>query len=203
MAPVAAETSAAEGVARIPLTGAGAVAFDPSARTLAWASGASLRMRDLASGDERSLAIASEVTDLGFAPDGALWVVAGQPALWRDGKAVCRVQDFDADRLLAVDAEGAVVTSYTHSDGVGMVRHQFWVDAACRVTQSRTDPMPASVDNADADPGAPLVRASLAPPRQLPGSMSRKGGLVAASSDGKWQVVETPAGRVLQATQPD
>ena len=61
MVPVARQAPAAEFSARIPLTGAGEVAFDPSAKTLAWASGASLRMRDLSSGDERSLAIGSEV----------------------------------------------------------------------------------------------------------------------------------------------
>lgn len=185
----------------VPLTGAGAVAFAPSGNTLAWASGRAVRLRDLASGDERVLDAGADVTDLGYSPDGALWVVAGQPALWRDGQRVCVAGDLDADRLLGADAQGAVVAGYQHSDGVGMLRHQAWLDTTCALVRERTDPVSRGVDSAEADPGAPLLRASLAPRASAPAA-SRGAGIVAESRDGAWQVVEGPSGRVLRAVAP-
>ena len=62
-----------------PLPGAGAVAFDPVEARLAWAAGEEVRLHRLAAvpdaaagAGDRRLPVGSRVSDLGFAPDGAL-----------------------------------------------------------------------------------------------------------------------------------
>lgn len=193
-------TETNQALATLPLVGAGAVAFAPSGETLAWASGSSVRLRALASGEEHAFAAGGDVTDLGYAPDGALWIVAGTPALWRDGQRVCSAPGMQADRLLGADVQGAVVAGYQHSDGVGMLRHQAWLDLRCAVVRERTDPLPRGVDDAEADAGAPMLRTSLAPARRSAAAGTRDRGVIAQSRDGAWQVVDTASGRILRAT---
>lgn len=199
-----------------PLPGAGAVAFDPVEARLAWAAGEEVRLHRLAAvpdaaagAGDRRLPVGSRVSDLGFAPDGALWVVAGVPQLWRGGAPVCRATGVEADRLLAVDGEGAVVAAYRHSDGVGMLRRQVWLDARCAVAGERLDPLPPDMAGADEDPGAPLGRSSLRPPRQDAAALARQlsrlrlpagAGVeqaVRVSPDGGWWVLEGAQGRTL------
>lgn len=190
------------------LPGAGAVAFDPSKPRLAWAAGEEIRMLDLVRGSESRYPVGAWVTDLGFAPDGALWVVAGEAQLWRDGVAVCHA-DVELDRLLGIDAQGAVAAGYTHADGTGMLRHQVWLDERCAVASEQTDPVPAGVDDAEADPGAPLRRASLRPPRMVEPAKAGEPSPdfpegtrpLAASADGRWWVVEDASGRALWTRQ--
>jgi hypothetical protein len=193
-----------------PLHGAGAVAFDPTRPQLAWAAGHEVRRYALDDGSERPrMAIGSQVADLGYAPDGALWVVANEPQLWRDGALLCRASGVDGDRLLAVDAEGAVVTTYSHSDGVGMLRRQVWLDPQCGVVEDELEPVPAGVTSPDADPGAPLRRESLQVLRpgpadlearlsqvQLPAGAGVKNA-VRVSPDGRWWILEGVQGRTL------
>lgn len=189
---------------RRTLPGAGAVAFDPSGSRLAWASGEDVRMLDLVDGSESTHPAGAWVSDLGFAPDGALWVVAGGAQLWRDGAVACRT-DVELDRLLGLDAHGAVAAGYAHADGTGMLRHQVWLDGRCAVSSEQTDPLPATVTDAEADSGAPLRRASLRPPRMVepaggsnPVSDLPKGAVpIASSADGRWWVIEDAAGRRL------
>lgn len=193
-----------------PLHGAGAVAFDPAGRRLAWAAGHEVRRYALDDGSEQSrLAIGHQVVDLGYAPDGALWVVADVPQRWRDGVLQCRAAEVEAERLLAVDAEGAVVTAYLHSDGVGMLRRQIWLDPECGLVEERIGPVPAGVSDAGADPGAPLGRERLRIVRpeptelaarleqvQLPAGTGMKQA-VQVSADGQWWVLEGAQGRTL------
>lgn len=201
-------TVAPTGASRRALPGAGAVAFDPSRPRVAWAAGEEIRILDLVRGSESRHAVGSWVTDLGFAPDGALWVVAGGAQLWREGTVACRT-DVELDRLLGIDAQGAVAAAYTHADGIGMLRHQVWFDGRCAVSSEQTDPLPAAVADAEADPGAPLRRASLRPPRMVePASGSEPftdlpGGArpIASSADGRWWVIEDAAGRALWPRQ--
>lgn len=184
------------------LPGAGAVSFDPTGSRLAWAAGEQVRVLDLASGAEARHDAGAWITDLGFAPDGSLWVIAGQAQRWRDGAMACRAQGIDLDRLLAMDAEGVVAAGYSQSDGVGALRHQVWLDAQCRLDAETTDPLPTGVQDAEADRGAPLRRTSLQPshpspakpalPEELAGAKA-----VAASADGRWWVIEDAAGRRL------
>lgn len=191
------------------LPGAGAVAFDPSHPRVAWAAGEEIRMLDLAQGAESRHPVGAWVTDVGFAPDGALWVLAGDTQLWRKGAVACRA-DVELDRLLGIDAQGAVAAGYTHADGTGMLRHQVWLDGSCKVSSEQTDPVPAGVADAEADPGAPLQRASLRAPRMdvpangaaPPTDWPRGARPIAASADGRWWVIEDAAGRALWTRQP-
>ncbi|WP_202841129.1 hypothetical protein [Luteimonas saliphila] len=193
-----------------PLQGAGAVAFDPARPQLAWAAGATLRMLDLEQGVElRRIEVGSAVGDLAIAPDGALWVIADGLQLWRDGALACRAEGVEPDRLLAVDGAGVVVAGYTYSDGIGMLRRQAWLDARCQVVDERIDPLPDGITGSEADPGAPLGRATLRPVRlpatelesRLPGMQLPAGagvtGAVAVSGDGRWWVLEGAQGRTL------
>lgn len=190
------------------LPGAGAVAFDPSQPRVAWAAGEEIRMLDLAQDAESRHPVGAWVTDVGFAPDGALWVIAGDAQLWRDGAVACRA-DVELDRLLGIDAQGAVAAGYTHADGTGMLRRQIWLDASCNVSSEQTDPVPAGVSNAEADPGAPLRRPSLRAPRMsvpadgaaAPTDWPKGARPIAVSADGRWWVIEDAAGRALWTRQ--
>lgn len=193
-----------------PLQGAGAVAFDPDRPQVAWAAGEEVRVSALGDGAEaRHMPVGEWVGDVGFAPDGALWVVAGVPQLWRDGALACRADAVEADRLLAVDAQGVVVAGYTHSDGVGMLRRQVWLGPDCAVVGERLDPVPEGVGDSEADPGAPLGRATLrkvhaaadALAQRLSGMQLPAGAgidrAIAISGDGRWWVLEGAQGRTL------
>lgn len=201
---VVADAPVAEPARRRELPGAGAVAFDPAAPRLAWAAGERVRVIDLDSGEEVEYAVGAWVDDLGFASDGSLWLLAGEAEHWRDGERLCRTQALDVERLLALDAQGAVVAGYSHSDGVGMLRRQVWLDPACAVTAESTRSLPAGVDDAESDPGEPLRRDSLQAPRTLPlaAGPPLQARPVAASRDGRWWVFEEGGIRSLWDAGP-
>jgi len=193
-----------------PLQGAGAVAFDPARPRLAWAAGEEVRLSDLDNdGEARRLAIGSWVGDVGFAPDGAIWVIADAPQLWRDGALACRAEGVEADRLFAIDDAGAVVAGYTHSDGVGILRRQVWLDAQCGIVDENLAPMPEGITDSESDPGAPFGRATLQPVHPAAADLAeRLSGVhlpagagveqaVAVSPDGRWWVLEGAQGRTL------
>jgi hypothetical protein len=201
------QTSASTLAHRRDLAGAGAVAFDPTGSRLAWAAGNEVRILDLQTDTQRPLAAGAWISDLGFAPDGSLWVIADQPARWREGERVCRADGVEADRLLALDEQGVVVASYSHSDGTGMLRRQVWLDAQCAVTAESTQPLPRDVQDADSDTGEPLRRASLQPPRVVPASAphppdASQARAVAASRDGRWWVFDNGGSRSLWESAP-
>ena len=184
----------------IALPGAGAVAFDGANARIAWSSGSDVRIRELASGAVTPLAAGASVADLGYAPDGALWTVGGDVVRWQGGKPACSAQ-VDADRLLGVDAQGVVVAGYGHSDGAGMLRHQAWLDNACRVTHERTDPLPANISDAETDPGAPLQRDSLHAPRmpaETAPALPAGTRAIASTPDGRYWVIEVAGERRLR-----
>lgn len=200
-----------------PLAAAGAVAFHPAQDWIAWAAGQEVRMLRLEGGGnagERRIPVGSPVVDLGVAPDGALWVIADVPQLWRDGAPVCRAEGVEADRLLAVDGQGAVVTAYSHSDGTGMLRQQFWLDAQCGVVDERIGPLPDGVADAESDPGAPLGRGTLRPLHPDRHELARRlsavrlpagAGVeraVLVSADGRWWVLDGAQGRTLWRRAP-
>lgn len=204
---VAADVPVAEPARRRGLPGAGAVAFDPAAPRLAWAAGERVYLIDLGSGEQVEYAVGAWVDDLGFASDGSLWLLAGQAEHWRDGERLCRTQALDVERLLALDAQGAVVAGYSHSDGIGMLRRQVWLDPACVVTAESTRPLPGGVGDAESDPGEPLRRGSLQAPRMLPQGAgpppkAPQARPVAASRDGRWWVFEEGGIRSLWDAGP-
>lgn len=213
--PAGGQQAGAQLVDPRPLQGAGAVAFHPAQPTLAWAAGEEVRLRALdRDAGETRLPVGSWVSDLGFSPDGALWVIADVPQLWRDGARACSAQDVEADRLLAVDDAGAVVAAYSHSDGVGMLRRQVWLDRQCAVVEESIERLPAGVTDAHSDRGAPLGRASLQPlrPEQddlaarlasvgLPAGAGVKQAVL-VSPDRRWWVLDGAQGRTLWRLDP-
>lgn len=199
---------------RRPLIGAGAVAFDPTRRQVVWADGDKLHVFHLDNGRNDEIRIDAQVSDLGFAPGGDLWVIAGHATRWRDGKQQCRGTGADLDRLLGSDAAGVVAAGYSYSDGIGPIRHQTWIDNDCRLEHETTEPLPAGVQDSDADPGGKPWRDSLRSPRSLPARMpwdirgdrvlaDRQPPIVlpskpvALSPDGRWWVFDEAGQRAL------
>lgn len=182
------------------LPGAGPVSFDPTGPRLAWAAGEQVHVLDFESRTEARHDAGAWISDLGFAPDGSLWVIAGHAQRWHAGAMACRAPGIDLDRLLAADAQGVVAAGYSQSDGVGTLRHQVWLDTQCRLDAETIDPLPAGIQDAEADPGAPLRRASLRASHPSPPPLPEAPAgarAVAASADGRWWVVEDTAGRRL------
>jgi len=196
------------------LTGAGAVAFHPTRPQLVWAQGQGLSVLDLDSDERSEIRVAAIVSDLGFAPDGNLWVIAGHATRWRDGAQACRSDGADLDRLLGTDAAGIVAAGYSHSDGIGPIRHQLWIDNACQLEQESTEPLPAGIRDAEADNGGKPWRDSLRSPRALPAQLPWKiqnarvlvdrqspivlpSSPIAVSADGRWWIFDEAGQRVL------
>jgi hypothetical protein len=195
------------------LPGAGAVAFDPVHRRLAWADASVLRMIDLRTGVQSETDVGRPIADLAFAPDGDLWLLAGAAVLWRDGVRACASEDEAFDRVLGVDADGVTAASYSHSDGVGPVRHQVWIDDACRREHDSMAPLPAGVGDTGDDLGEPPRRPTLRAPAVLPEtlgwtlegarvdangtSLTLPAPVVAVSPDGRWWVLEEDGQRTL------
>jgi hypothetical protein len=195
------------------LTGAGAVAFDPLRERLVWADASVLREIDLRTGKQSETGIGRPIADLAFAPDGDLWLLAGAAILWRGGVRVCTSEDEALDRVLGVDADGVTAASYSHSDGIGPVRHQVWIDDACRREHDSLAPLPASVGDTGNDRGEPARRPTLRPPAALPAALgwnidgqrvnangttlTLPAPVVAVSPDGRWWVLEEGGRRTL------
>lgn len=208
-----AATSAAITQAR-PLAGAGAVAFDAASATLAWADGEQVRVLDLAGGEVHMIAVGATVSDLGYSPQGDLWIVAGRVERHRGATVACRNGNIDMQRLLGVDGEGVAAAGYAYSDGVGPIRHQVWLDDACHLQRESTAPLPHGISDTDADPGEAPGRASLQAPRGVPPAWLRRidgahlrldrgpalalpSAPAAVSPDGRWWVFGTPGQRTL------
>ncbi len=197
-----------------PLPGAGSVAFHASKPVLAWAAGNTVQVLDLSSGQLKAIQADAGVSDLGFAPHGDLWIVAGRVERWHDDSAICTSGQTGMERLLGIDDKGVTAAQYTYSDGVGAIRHQVWLDEDCRLQHEARSPLPAGVTDADADVGGPPRRASLRSPHRLAagsdwsidndrlraghGSVlvlpSRP---VAVSADARWWVFGEPGHRML------
>ncbi len=212
-------------VDRRVLAGAGAVAFDPVRERLVWADAAVLHALDLRTGMQSETTVDRPIADLAFSPDGDLWLLAGAAIRWHDGVRACASEDEALDRVLGVDAGGITAASYSHSDGVGPIRHQVWIDSACRREHDSTAPLPAGVTDASDDRGEPARRATLRAPTVLPEALgwnlegarvSANGTTltlpapaVAVSPDGRWWVLEDGGQRTLwrvvetEQTQPE
>ena len=196
------------------LVGAGAVAFDPVRERLVWADAAVLRTLGLRTGVQSETDVGQPIADLAFAPNGALWLLAGGAALHlRDGARVCASEDQRLDRVLGVDAAGMTAAGYSYSDGIGPIRHQVWVDRACRREHESTAPLPAGITDSGDDRGEAARRPTLRAPAVLPqtlgwtleGARVRANGAtltlpapaVAVSLDGRWWVLDEGGQRTL------
>lgn len=192
-APAAAENSVASRV----LTGA--VAFHPSRPLLAWSDGKRWHVLDLPSNRVADFVTDSEIADLGYAPDGDLWLVADHAERWRDGKLACRSDAADLSRVLGIAGDGIAAAGYGHVDGAGPLRHPVWIDPRCALTRYPAEPLPAGVADASSDTGG-IAGKPTRPPRAVPPGFVAPAGAsakpVAVSADGGWWVGED-AGRLL------
>jgi hypothetical protein len=197
-----------------PLAGAGAVAFDAVSATLAWADGEHVRLLDLAGGEVQTIPAGATVSDLGYSPQGDLWIVAGHIERRHGATVACRSRETDMQRLLGVDGDGIAAAGYAYSDGIGPLRHQIWLDEACHLQRESTAPLPDGVSDADADPGEAHGRASLHAPRAVPPAwlhridgdrlrfnrgpvLALPSAPAAVSPDGRWWVFGAPGQRTL------
>jgi len=197
-----------------PLTGAGTVAFDAASATLAWADGEHVRLLDLAGGEAQTIPAGATVSDLGYAPQGDLWIVAGHVERRHGATVACRSRETDMQRLLGIDGEGVTAAGYAYSDGIGPIRRQIWLDDACRLQRESTAPLPRETSDSDADPGEASGRTSLQAPRAVPSAWLRRidgsrlrldrgpplalpSTPAAVSPDGRWWVFGAPGQRTL------
>ncbi|MGO0999702.1 hypothetical protein [Lysobacter sp. CA196] len=200
-APVSPTASATAEAAASPrlLAGAGAVAFHPSRPLLAWSDGKRWHVLDLRSRRVADFATDSEIADLGYAPDGDLWLVADHAERWRDDRLGCRSDAADLSRVLGTANDGLAAAGYGQSDGVGPLRRPVWIDRRCAIARYPAEPLPAGVADASADDGG-IAGKDTRPPRAVPAGFVAPADTpakpVAVSHDGRWWVGET-AGRLL------
>lgn len=198
VSPTASATAEATAPPRL-LAGAGAVAFHPSRPLLAWSDGKRWHVLDLHTGRVADFATDSEIADLGYAPDGDLWLVADHAERWRDGELGCRSDAADLSRVLGSADDGLAAAGYGHSDGVGPLRHPVWIDLRCGLTRYPAEPLPAGVADAASDPGV-VAGKRTQPPRAVPAGFvapaDSSAKPVAVSHDGRWWVGED-TGRLL------
>lgn len=191
---------------RKPLPGAGAVAFDPLHPRLVWADGEKFQMLDLDSNAVSEHPAGGWVSDLGYAANGDLWVVASHASRWRGGARVCS-SETELDRLLAIDDAGVDAAADTYSDGVGPVTHRVRLDADCRLEREIYEPL-TDTKAAASKGDAPLPKSAL--PSGLPWkievhrvivagkhAVDLPSAPVAISPDGRWWVFEEEGRRVL------
>lgn len=195
--PAAASTAEAAASPRL-LPGAGAVAFHPSRPLLAWSDGKRWHVLDLHTDRVADFTGETEIADLGYAPDGDLWLVGDRAERWRDGQRSCRSEAADLSRVLGTARAGIAAAGYGHSDGVGPLRHPVWIDTHCGITRYPGEPLPAGVADASADHGG-VDGQDTQPPRAVPKGFVAPAGTsakpIAVSHDDRWWVGED-AGRL-------
>lgn len=193
----AATSATNAGAVRLPPQGP--LAFHPQRDELAWAQGRDAYRLDLASGRSERLRAGAAIADLAYADDGALWLAAGAPERWQAGRRACRGDGVDLSRVFGADrGGGARMASYGYADGQGPIRHQYWLDARCRVRRDSVAPLPAGVRDSAADPGETPAAADAHAARLRNAAQPAADGVVAASRDGRWQVVERGGERRLE-----
>lgn len=191
---------------RRPLLGAGAVVFDPQHPRLVWADGEKFQVLDLDSDALSGHPAGGWVSDLGYAANGDLWVVASHASRWRGGARACS-SEVELDRLLAIDDAGVDAAADTYSDGVGPVTHRVRLDADCRLEREIYEPLS---DTKAAAPKGDAAVSKRALPSGLPWKIEAHRVIVsgkpavglpsapvAISPDGRWWVFEEEGRRVL------
>lgn len=185
--------------AAVRLPPQGPLAFHPQRDELAWAQGRDAYRLDLASGRSERLQAGAAIADLAYADDGALWLAAGAPERWQSGRRACRGDGVDLSRVFGADrGGGARMAAYGYADGRGPIRHQYWLDARCRVRRDSVAPLPPDVRDSAVDPGETPAAADARAARLRNAAQPAAGGVVAASRDGRWQVVERGGERRLE-----
>lgn len=186
----------------VQLPAQGPLSFHPQRDELAWAQGRDWHRLDLGNGRSERFQADADIADIAYADDGALWLAAGAPQRWLQGRRTCRGEGADLSRAFGADRDGMRMASYGHDDSQGPIRHQYWLDPQCRVRRDSLAPLPAGITDSAADPGeAPDVDDARAAKLRA-AARPAADGTVAVSRDGRWRVIERGGERRLERAGP-
>lgn len=194
--PRAAAPAADAGAIRLPSQGP--LSFHPQRDELAWAQGREWFRLDLGSGRSERFQADADIADIAYADDGALWLAAGAPQRWLQGRRICRGDGVDLSRAFGADRDGMRMASYGHDDAQGPIRHQYWFDRQCRIRRDSLAPLPAGVTDSAADPGEAHGAADARAAKLRNAAQPAADGTVAVSRDGRWRVIERGGERRLE-----
>lgn len=193
--------TATEAIA-VELPAQGPLSFHPQRDELSWAQGRDWHRLDLSSGRSERFQADADIADLAYADDGALWLAAGAPQRWLQGRRTCRGDNADLSRAFGADRDGMRMASYGHDDAQGPIRHQYWLDPQCRVRRDSLAPLPAGVTDSAADPGEASGPDDALAAKLRNAARPSADGTVAVSRDGRWRVVERGGERKLERVAP-
>lgn len=176
----------------------GPLSFHPRRDELAWAQGRDWYRLDLRSGRSERFQADADIADVAYADDGALWLAAGAPQRWLQGRRTCRGDDADLSRAFGSDRDGMRMASYGHADGQGPIRHQYWFDPHCRARRDSLAPLPAGISDSAADQGETPTADDARAARLRNAARAGADGTIAVSRDGRWRVVERGGERRLE-----
>lgn len=114
---------------------AGPVAFDPSAARVAVGAGASVRFVTPEGAVIASVELGSDVRDLAFATDGALWALVGGALVRLKGDAVACRAAIDAEWILGATPDGGVLAVTQTWMETGAWGETVGVDRSCALTR--------------------------------------------------------------------
>lgn len=200
-APPRAAVPATDAIAA-QLPSQGALSFHPQRDELSWAQGRDWHRLDLTTGRSERFQADADIADLTYAEDGALWLAAGAPQRWLQGRRTCRGDSADLSRAFGADRDGMRMASYGHDDARGPIRHQYWFDPQCRVRRDSLAPLPAGITDSAADPGEASGLDDARAARLRNATQPTADGTIAVSHDGRWRVVERGGERKLERIAP-
>jgi len=188
--------------AAVRLPAQGPLSFHPHHDELSWAQGRDWYRLDLSSGRDERFQAEADIADLAYADDGALWLAAGAPQRWLQGRRTCRGDNADLSRAFGADRDGMRMASYGHDDAQGPIRHQYWFDPQCRARRDSLAPLPAGLTDSAADPGEASGAVDTRAAKLRNAAQPSADGTTAVSRDGRWRVVERGGERKLERVDP-
>lgn len=186
----------------VQLPAQGPLSFHPQRDELSWAQGRDWHRLDLSNGRSEHFQAEADIADLAYADDGALWLAAGAPQRWLQGRRTCRGDNADLSRAFGADHDGMRMASYGHDDTQGPIRHQYWFDPQCRARRDSLAPLPAGITDSAADPGETSGSDDALAAKLRSATQPTADGTIAVSRDGRWRVVERGGERKLERVGP-
>jgi hypothetical protein len=186
----------------VQLPSQGPLSFHPRHDELAWAQGRDWHRLDLANGRSERFQADADIADIAYADDGALWLAAGAPQRWLQGRRTCHGDGADLSRVFGADRDGVRMASYGYADGQGPIRHQYWLDPQCRIRRDSLAPLPAGITDSAADPGEARAPEDARAARLRNAAQPAADGTLAVSHDGRWRVIERGGERRLERVHP-
>lgn len=191
-------SASADRIART-LPASGPLAFHPHRDELIWADGRDGYRLDLRSGQRQGFHADGAIVDLAYAADGAVWLAAGHAERWQGDRRACRGDADGITRVFGAEGDGgARVAGYRHSDGIGPLRHQYWLDPRCRALREEIAPLPPGVSDPTLDSGAAPATAAATVADWRAGPRPAADGTLAVSHDRRWRVIVRNGERRLE-----